>query len=117
MLGKHITGEMVPSNLIQARRLKIRQTTLVVLRPGNPLNFEGYDFLEGLGLRSAVAVENAPGRISDGSRRSAYSGISRLREHSEALPKPLVQAFDLGIMLLNQVGQGERHRCHHLQSV
>jgi sigma-B regulation protein RsbU (phosphoserine phosphatase) len=34
-------------------------THLVVLRPGNPLNLEEQDFLEGLGLQSAVAVENA----------------------------------------------------------
>jgi serine phosphatase RsbU (regulator of sigma subunit) len=34
-------------------------TRLVVLRPGNPLNLEEQDFLEGLGLQSAVAIENA----------------------------------------------------------
>jgi serine phosphatase RsbU (regulator of sigma subunit) len=34
-------------------------TRLVVLRPGNPLSLEEQDFLEGLGLQSAVAVENA----------------------------------------------------------
>ncbi len=34
-------------------------TRLVVFRPGNPLNLEEQDFLEGLGLQSAVAVENA----------------------------------------------------------
>ncbi len=34
-------------------------TRLVVLRPCNPLNLEEQDFLEGLGLQAAVAVENA----------------------------------------------------------
>jgi serine phosphatase RsbU (regulator of sigma subunit) len=34
-------------------------TRLIVLRPGNPLSLEEEDFLEGLGLQSAVAVENA----------------------------------------------------------
>ncbi|HEX4773511.1 MAG TPA: PP2C family protein-serine/threonine phosphatase [Bryobacteraceae bacterium] len=34
-------------------------TRLVVLRPGKPLSLEEQDFLEGLGLQSAVAVENA----------------------------------------------------------
>jgi hypothetical protein len=34
-------------------------TRLVVLRPGNPLSLEEQDFLEGLALQSAVAVENA----------------------------------------------------------
>jgi hypothetical protein len=34
-------------------------TRLVVLRPGKPLDLEEQDFLEGLGLQSAVAVENA----------------------------------------------------------
>jgi len=34
-------------------------TRLVVLRPGKPLTLEEQDFLEGLGLQSSVAVENA----------------------------------------------------------
>lgn len=34
-------------------------TRLVVLRPGKPLTLEEQDFLEGLALQSAVAVENA----------------------------------------------------------
>jgi phosphoserine phosphatase RsbU/P len=34
-------------------------THLIVLRPGSPLNLEELDFLEGLGLQSAVAIENA----------------------------------------------------------
>jgi serine phosphatase RsbU (regulator of sigma subunit) len=34
-------------------------TRLVVLRPSKPLNLEEQDFLEGLGLQAALAIENA----------------------------------------------------------